>query len=167
MVCIGNICRSPMAEGILQYKSWQAGLQWSVESAGTNGQTGAAPHPLSQKVTKQKGIDISRQRARKFEAQDFDHYDKIYAMSEDVLEGMKNIARNKFDDKKAELLLNELFPGENLEVPDPWYSPEQEYHRVYRIIDEACEKIIEKYSITSIQNTTFRGNNNQQAPGNP
>src|SRR5512138_2458905 len=82
MVCLGNICRSPLAEGILQDKAWKAGLKWSIESAGTNGyHNGEAPYPLSQKVSRLNGIDISKQRSRKFVADDFDRFDKIYAMS--------------------------------------------------------------------------------------
>jgi len=147
MVCLGNICRSPLAEGILQHKAWKAGLNWSVESAGTSGfQKGESPHPFSQKVAREKGIDISRQRARKFEAGDFDHYDKIYAMSEDVLEAIRHIAKNKFDSSKAGLLLNELNAAKNLDIPDPWHAPEAIYHLVYKMIEEACDAIIKKYS---------------------
>ena len=143
MVCLGNICRSPLAEGILQHKVLQAGLNWTVDSAGTNGyHTGEPPHPLSIKVALQNGIDISGQRSRKFVAEDFERYDKIYAMADDVLDDMKRIAKNKFDHQKTDLLLNELFPQQNLEVPDPWYGPEKGYHEVFELIDKACEAII-------------------------
>lgn len=143
MVCLGNICRSPLAEGILQHKASEAGLGWRVESAGTNGyHTGEAPHHLSQKVAKQNGIDISMQRSRKFTAADFDHYDKIYAMAADVLDDMKRIAKNKFDEQKADLLLNELYPGQNRDVPDPWYGPEPGYHEVFALIEAACDAIV-------------------------
>jgi protein-tyrosine phosphatase len=143
MVCLGNICRSPLAEGILQDKAWKAGLNWSVESAGTNGyHTGDAPHHLSQKIALQRGIDISRQCSRRFVAADFDRFDRIYAMAEDVLDDMKRIARHKFDPRKADLLLNALHPGSNRDVPDPWYGPEKGYHEVYDMIEKACDKII-------------------------
>lgn len=143
MVCLGNICRSPLAEGILQHKAAQAGLNWEVDSAGTNGyHNGEAPHRHSIKVALQNGIDISHQRSRKFVAEDFDRYDKIYAMAHDVMDDIKKIARQKFDQHKADLLLNELFPMQNLEVPDPWYGPEQGYHEVFELIDKACEAII-------------------------
>jgi len=145
MVCLGNICRSPLAEGILQDKAWKAGLTWSVESAGTNGyHAGEAPHRLSQKVALQHGIDISQQRARKFVAADFDHFDKIYALAGDVLDEMKHIAGNKYDEQKVDLLMNELYPGKNKDVPDPWYGPEPGYHEAYNMMEKACEKIIEK-----------------------
>jgi len=147
MVCLGNICRSPLAEGILQDKAWKAGLKWSVESAGTNSyHIGEAPHPLSQKVAKLNGIDICQQRKRRFVAEDFNRFDKIYAMSADVIDEMKSIAKKNFDEKKVDLLLNELFPGQNVDVPDPWYGPEPGFHHAFKIIDEACEAIIKKYS---------------------
>jgi protein-tyrosine phosphatase len=148
MVCLGNICRSPLAEGILQDKAFKAGLRWSVESAGTNSyHTGEPPHPFSQKVATLNGINISMQRKRRFVAEDFEKYDKIYAMAEDVIDDMKRIAKNKFNAAKTDLLMNELYPGENREVPDPWYGPEDGYHEVFTLIDKACNAIIEKASI--------------------
>ena len=96
MVCLGNICRSPLAEGILEHKAKKAGLQWQVDSAGTNGyHTGEAPHHLSQKVAKHYGLDICHQRSRKFVKEDFDRYDKIYALADDVLDEIKFIAKGK------------------------------------------------------------------------
>ncbi|MBP6022148.1 MAG: low molecular weight phosphotyrosine protein phosphatase [Ferruginibacter sp.] len=150
MVCLGNICRSPMAEGILQHKAGKAGLNWEVDSAGTNGyHTGEPPHYLSIKVASQNGIDISSQRSRKFTAADFEQYDKIYAMAEDVLDDMKMIAKNKFDTNKVDLLLNELYPDQNRDVPDPWSGPEHGYHEVFAIIEKACEQIIKQQTINS------------------
>jgi protein-tyrosine phosphatase len=150
MVCLGNICRSPLAEGILQHKVKAAGLNWVVDSAGTNGyHTGEPPHHLSQKVALQHGIDISRQRARDFVKDDFDAYDKIYALAADVLEDMQRIAGKKFDAAKADLLLNELYPGQQRDVPDPWYGPEKGYHEVFELIDKACSRIVEHYGVDS------------------
>jgi len=152
MVCLGNICRSPLAEGILQDKAFKAGLTWSVESAGTNRyHTGDSPHPLSQKIARQNGIDISQQRARTFIASDFDVYDKIYALAEDVLDEIKRIAGKKFNAAKATLLMNEVYPGENMDVPDPYYGPEAGYHEVYKLIDEASNVIIRKYENVKIK----------------
>ena len=147
MVCLGNICRSPLAEGILQEKARTAGLNWEVDSAGTNGyHIGEAPHPLSQKVARQHGIDISWQRARKFTAADFQRYDKIYAMAGDVIDDMRRIAGRQFDPTKVDLLLNEARPGSDEDVPDPWYGPEPGYHEVYALIDKAADKIIQRYT---------------------
>ncbi len=146
MVCLGNICRSPMAEGILQEKANKAGLNWIVDSAGTNGyHNGEAPHHLSQKVARINGIEICNQQSRRFSADDFNRFDKIYAMSADVIDDMKWIAKNKFDPSKVELLMNELKPGKNLDVPDPWFGAEPGYHSVFKMIDEACEAIVKRY----------------------
>jgi len=147
MVCLGNICRSPLAEGILESKVKKIGLDWEIDSAGTNNNyhIGEAPHPLSQKVARLHAVDISSQCARAFVAEDFDRFDKIYAMSRDILESMKKIAKKKFKPEKTDLLLNELYPGQNLDVPDPWYGEEPDYHDVFAMIDKACDKIIEKY----------------------
>ncbi len=151
-VCLGNICRSPLAEGILQDMASRAGLHWAVESAGTNGyHTGEPPHHLSIKVAKENGIDISRQRSRIFVAADLNNYDMIYAMAGDVLEDMKRIAPKKFDAKKVELLLNELYVGENRDVPDPWYGTEPGFHEAFAIIHEACESVLKKYSDKEIK----------------
>lgn len=147
MVCLGNICRSPLAEGILQHKAKEAGLNWTIESAGTNGyHVGEAPHHLSQKVALLNGIDICQQKARRFVKEDFDRYDKIYAMADDVLEEIKRIAKQKYDDTKVDYFLNELHPGKNGSVPDPWYGTEPGFHEVYKLIDETCENIISKYA---------------------
>jgi Protein-tyrosine-phosphatase len=152
MVCLGNICRSPLAEGILRFKAQQAGLPWTVESAGTNGyHIGEAPHHLSQKVALLHGIDISCQRARRFTAADFHRYDKIYAMANDVIDDMRRIARRDFDAPKVDLLLNELYPGKHMSVPDPWYGAEPGYHEVYELIDKACDSIIKRYRMMNIE----------------
>ncbi|HEY4206716.1 MAG TPA: low molecular weight protein-tyrosine-phosphatase [Puia sp.] len=146
MVCLGNICRSPLAEGILQEKARAAGLDWMVDSAGTTSyHIGEAPHQLSQKVARVNGVDISQQRARPFNADDFQRFDKIYAMAGDVLDQIRRISGRQFDPAKVELLLNELNPGADEDVPDPWYGPEPGYHDVYKLIDAAADKIIEKY----------------------
>ena len=145
MVCLGNICRSPLAEGILKDKAAKAGLNWIIDSAGTNGyHIGEPPHILSQKVALQHGIDISKQLSRLFIKEDFDHFDKIYAMSEDVLTDIKYIAGEKFDSDKAILLLDEIYPNQQKEVPDPWSLPEAVYHKAFDLIDKACEAIINK-----------------------
>ncbi|MBO9657486.1 MAG: low molecular weight phosphotyrosine protein phosphatase [Chitinophagaceae bacterium] len=151
MVCLGNICRSPLAEGILQDKAFKAGLNWSIESAGTNGyHTGEAPHHLSQKVAKLNGIDICSQRSRRLTPDDFEVFDKIYALAGDVMNEIKRIGKGKYDASKVELLMNELHPGQDMDVPDPWYGPEPGYHDVYKMIADACDAIIEKYANISV-----------------
>ena len=151
MVCLGNICRSPLAEGVLLQKVHAAGLDWQVDSAGTNGyHVNEAPHYLSQRVAKKNGIDISKQLCRRFVAEDFDRFDMIYAMAGDVLEEMKKISGKKFMADKAELLLNLVHPGENRDIPDPWYGPEPGYYQVFDLINEACDMLIKKYGKNSL-----------------
>jgi protein-tyrosine phosphatase len=146
MVCLGNICRSPLAEGILQQKAHAEGLLWTVESAGTNGyHNGEAPHPLSQKVARLNGINISRQRSRRLLAADMDHFDLIFAMAGDVMEDMKRITGRAYNPHKVKLFLDALHPGQSMDVPDPWYGTEPGYHEVFALLDAGCEKIIEKY----------------------
>jgi len=146
MVCLGNICRSPLAEGILQQKAWDAGLKWSVESAGTNGyHTGEPPHRLSRKVAQLNGIDISHQRSRPFTAADFRNFDLIFAMAADVVDDIRAIAGRDFDPSKLRLLMNMVHPGKDLDVPDPWYGGEDGYHHVFAMISEACDNIIAQY----------------------
>ncbi len=146
MVCLGNICRSPLAEGILQQKVKQHHLNWVVDSAGTNGiHVGEAPHKLSQKVAMANGVDISTQISRNFLPKDFEDFDKIYVMAKDVMDDVKKMAGNKFDANKIDYFLNELHEGKNEDVPDPWYGNEDGYVKVYDLIDKTCDAIIEKH----------------------
>ncbi len=155
MVCLGNICRSPLAEGILRNKIKKAGLCWTVDSAGTgNYHIGEPPHRLSQKVSKINGVDISFQQARQFNKLDMLHFDKIYVMDSDNYEEVKVMSQDLWDENKVDLLLNELYPCENREVPDPWYGTEEGYHRVYKLLDEACNNIIINYSEEQKRNKT-------------
>lgn len=146
MVCLGNICRSPIAEGLMQHKIDQHGLGWQVDSAGTESyHIGSAPHRHSQDICHSKGIDITKQRARQFNRKDFEAYDKIYALAEDVYEEIERIGGKGADMSRVALLLDELNPGANESVPDPYYGGADGYIFVYDLIDRACDAIIEKY----------------------
>lgn len=146
MVCLGNICRSPLAEGILQEKAKAAGLNWRVDSAGTGGyHNGEPPHKLSQKVAKINGIDISKQRARQYLAEDMEQFDRIYTMDLDNYQAVKRISGRLFKPEKTFLILNSLYPGENRSVPDPWYGTEPNYHEVFELLSNACDCIIADY----------------------
>jgi protein-tyrosine phosphatase len=145
MVCLGNICRSPVAEGVLQHYGNKAGLNWKVESAGTNGlHNGEAPHHISQKIAKQNGIDISQQISRQFVKADITRYDKIYVMASDVMQDVQRIAKEDFDETKIDYFLNELNAGQNEDMPDPWYGGESGFVTVHNLIDKTCKAIVEK-----------------------
>jgi len=146
MVCLGNICRSPIAEGVMRNISHASNLNWEIASAGTESyHIGEPPHTYSQKVCQKNGVDISKQRARRFVAADFNNFDKIYAMSQDVLNEIRHMAGSAFDGTKISLLLNELHPGSNRSVPDPWYGPEDGYTEVFEMIEQSCRIIAQKY----------------------
>ena len=147
MVCLGNICRSPLAEGLLQHKADAASLGWTVESAGTGDyHIGQAPHYLSQKIARLNGIDISRQKARQFRKEDILLFDRIYVMDSQNYQDVKYITRDLWNKEKVELLLNEIYPGKNINVPDPWFGAEDGYHKVFKMINDACSAIIKKYA---------------------
>ncbi|MGG7035441.1 MAG: low molecular weight protein-tyrosine-phosphatase [Flavobacterium sp.] len=140
MVCLGNICRSPLAEGILASKL-PADL-FLVDSAGTaNYHVGKQPDFRSVAIAKTNGVDISYQRARQFLAKDFKKFDHIYAMDNSNYKDIIKLAENKEDKKKVKLILNELFPGENVDVPDPYYGHEDGFANVFQMLDKACEII--------------------------
>jgi protein-tyrosine phosphatase len=146
MVCLGNICRSPIAEGVLRHKAKQNGLNWIIDSAGTESyHVGEAPHRFSQKICTQHHIDISDQRARKFVAADLANYDIIYAMANDVYREIAGIGGIDAGMDNVDHFLNELHPGKNASVPDPWYGNEDGYTEVYELIDKTCDAIIAKY----------------------
>ena len=143
MVCLGNICRSPIAHGVMQHLITKNKLPWSVESNGTNGlHTGEAPHKFSIKVCKQHGIDISKQVSQEFKVADFEHYDVIYVMANDVYNDVLKVATSTQQMQKVKLFLNELYPNQNRDVTDPWYGGEDGFTEVYTIINDGCDKII-------------------------
>ena len=145
MVCLGNICRSPLAEGILRDKIKKAGLDWTVDSAGTgNYHIGEAPHLLSQKVAQVNGIDISDLRVRQFVKEDMLSFDKIYVMDADNYNDVRRMSKELWNEHKVDLIMNELYPDENRSVPDPWYGTEKDFHEVYEMLDEVCTEIINK-----------------------
>lgn len=146
MVCLGNICRSPMAEGWLKYKIKEHNLTIEVDSAGTaNYHVGEQPDKRMILHAKKYGVDISTLRARQFVVSDFDRFDLIYVMDESNLQNVFRLARNESDKQKVMLLLNEMNPNENLPVPDPYYGGEQEFIEVIELLDQATEVVVNKY----------------------
>ena len=143
MVCLGNICRSPLAEGILKAKTNQ--LDVVVDSAGTAAyHIGEQPDIRSIAIAKKYGIDLTDQRARQFCTNDFDDFDKIYAMDTSNYANIISLARNESDKNKVDLILNEVNPNSFQSVPDPYYGGDNGFQDVYDMLDEACNRIVEK-----------------------
>lgn len=143
MVCLGNICRSPLAEGIMKAK---LPADFVVDSVGTSGfHSGDAPDPRSIAVAQKYGIDISNQRSRQISVQDFEEFDKIYCMDKSNLKNVLALAENDEQRQKVALLLTEA-DSESIftEVPDPYYGGAKGFEKVFEMIDIACEEIAKK-----------------------
>jgi protein-tyrosine phosphatase len=137
MVCLGNICRSPLAEGVLRHLSEQVGLGWEIDSAGTGDwHVGHPPDPRSVQVARRNGIDISKLRGRQFSVQDFDDFDRIFVMDLNNYRDVLRKARSDADREKVQLLLEHQQP-----VPDPWYD-DALFDPVYNLISDACRRIV-------------------------
>ena len=143
MVCLGNICRSPLAEGILRHKAMQNNLDWHIESAGTGSwHVGEAPDPRSQRVAKKHGIDISKQRAQKFLPEHLRTFDWIFTMDSFNYQDVILHANTTEERNKIELIMNRYEPGKNIAVPDPYYD-DALYESVFLMLDNACDGIIQ------------------------
>ena len=148
MVCLGNICRSPLAEGILASKLPKN--KFTVDSAGTGSwHIGRSPDDRSIAVAKKNKINISNQKGRQFSANDFDTFDYIFVMDNANYENVVQLAQSQDQKEKVYLILNELFPNENVDVPDPYFGLTNGFEIVYNMLDEVCDviakKLIEKH----------------------
>lgn len=142
MVCLGNICRSPLAEGIMKEKLRKYNIEGEVDSAGTGAyHVGEMPDPRSIEVARKNGLDITDQRARKFNGKDFDNFDLIFAMDEYNYQDILASAAAKGKENKVEMILNVSYPGKDLSVPDPYYGGKDGFDNVYDMLDKACETI--------------------------
>jgi protein-tyrosine phosphatase len=143
MVCLGNICRSPLAEGILQSKLPQD--QFKVDSAGTgNWHTGQGPDKRSVLTAKNRGLDISCQIARQLKVSDFTTFDHIFVMDNSNLRDVLKLAPNETAKAKVKLMMDEVYPGQGVDVPDPYYGGPEGFDNVYDMLDEACEIVANK-----------------------
>jgi protein-tyrosine phosphatase len=143
MVCLGNICRSPLAHGILESKL--PSDKFYIDSAGTaNYHVGEAPDRRSIAVAKSHGIDISHQRGQQFKASFFDAFDHIYVMDEYNFEDVIRLARNDWDRSKVKLILEEDKSINLMHVPDPYYGDENGFEYVFNILNQVCDKIAQK-----------------------
>lgn len=142
MVCLGNICRSPMAHGLLEHKVKELGLSVLVDSAGTGAyHVGEAPDPRSIQKMQQYGVNISHQRARQFIADDLEVFDHIFAMDTNNYRNIINLSQGDADNVR--LMMDLAYPGEDMSVPDPYYGGEDGFENVYRLLDEATDRLIE------------------------
>jgi protein-tyrosine phosphatase len=140
MVCLGNICRSPLAEGVMQHLAEKAGLNWKIDSAGTgNWHVGEGPDRRSVRTARNHGIDISKQICRQFKRSNFDDFDLILVMDRHNLSDVLALAPDEQAADKVKLLLD------NREVPDPYYN-DNEFEPVFELIEGGCKDIIKRYS---------------------
>jgi len=143
-VCLGNICRSPLADGIMRDLVQKKKLNWVVDSAGTaNYHVGEHPDKRAQKVAKKFGVDISNLTARQFSVKDFDEFDIIFAMDAQNYQDIIKLARDENDKSKVELFLNRLEPGMNRGVRDPWFD-DALFEPVFKEIEATCLVIVSK-----------------------
>lgn len=140
MVCLGNICRSPLAQGILESKVDPNKIK--VDSAGTAAyHIGNSPDPRSISIAKKHGIDLTSQCARQFNSKDFTNFSKIFVMDHANYKAVIAKAQTKEEIEKVSLILEN-----NKEVPDPYYGGEEGFQNCYELLDEACDRIKESFS---------------------
>ena len=142
MVCLGNICRSPLAEGILSSKGKHLNIE--VDSVGTAGyHVGKKPDIRSIEIANKYAIDLNQQRARQFSRADFDEFDVIYAMDTNNYAHLISLASSETERNKIRMILNEINPNAYQSVPDPYYGGDNGFQDVYNMLDKACDKIIQ------------------------
>lgn len=145
-VCLGNICRSAMAEGLLKEKIKALNLNWTVDSAGTSAyHIGEAPDKRMQQKAIEHGISISNQKARQFTKADFDDFDFIFAMDNSNYHNILSLTKEPKDVQKVQLFLNWSYPDQNIDVPDPYYGGEKGFENVYQLLDIACDDFIAQF----------------------
>ena len=145
MVCLGNICRSPLAEGIMRDKIKKENLDWEVDSAGTGSwHLGSKPDSRSIEIAAEYRLDISDQRARQFTKEDFEQFDKIFAMDSENYQNIIRLAPDNEAKEKVYLIMNQSEPGRNQSVPDPYWD-DNGFEKVYLMLETACEAFINKH----------------------
>lgn len=141
-VCLGNICRSPLAEGIMLHLKEKHNLSVEVDSAGTaNYHVDEAPDPRTIANAKKNGVDLSKLRARQFHVTDFERFDTIYVMDKNNLRNVLSLAKTAEHKQKVSLFLDTLHPGKNMEVPDPYYGTETHFEEVFQLVYKACDHL--------------------------
>lgn len=146
MVCLGNICRSPLAHGILQERIDRLNLPWIVDSAGTNGyHNGEQPDTRSISEAEKNGIDISEQVSRKISRQDIEEFDIILAMDTSNFNNILQMCRDEFERNKVRLVMNYSHPGQNISVPDPYYQ--DGFDIVFNMLESAIDAFVDSHKI--------------------
>jgi len=146
MVCLGNICRSPMAEGVFRSKALELGIDMLVDSCGTaNYHVGEHPHHLSVKTAHKHGIDISHLVGRQFSRTDFNHFDMILTMDRSNYQNVVALVKNEEERAKVKMVLNYSFPESNMDVPDPWYGSEPGYEEVFQLLNQAADNFFNQH----------------------
>ena len=146
-VCLGNICRSPLAEGIMLKLITEKELDLQVDSAGTaKFHVGEAPDARTISNAKNHDVNLTALRARQFTEKDFDEFDAIYVMDNSNMTHVLALAKNETQSQKVELFLNTLHPNKQMEVPDPYFGGDEGFEDVYNLVYAACEKITEKHN---------------------
>jgi len=145
MVCLGNICRSPMAEGIMRAKIEKYHIDATVDSCGTAAyHVGDRPDPRAIQTLKKHDLDISHLHGRQFEMEDLERFDLIYTMDESNYRNIMNLAKTKTEESKVAMILNTIYPNENIPVPDPYYGGQNGFDQNYELLDLACEEIAKR-----------------------
>jgi protein-tyrosine phosphatase len=145
MVCLGNICRSPIAEGVMLEKFRKHSIEGKVDSAGViSFHAGEQPDRRAIEISLENGIDISGQKARQFRLSDFHDFDLILTMDNSVHREIAGMAGNESDRQKVKLFLPFAGMQQSENVPDPYYGGKEGFQLVFSMIDEGCDRIIQK-----------------------
>lgn len=145
MICLGNICRSPMAEGVVRHLAKEKGIDIQLDSCGTNGfHDGESADRRAILNLKDKGIDISDIRSRKFRTDDFAKFDILFTMDLSNRDTILSLAKTENDRKKVKLFLNEAYPAKDLPVPDPYFGGDEGFESVYQLINKAASAFLNK-----------------------
>lgn len=145
MVCLGNICRSPMAEGLLRKRADERGIDVITDSAGTSDyHIGEAPDKRMQKTGSERNVPIDDLRGRQFQVSDYHQFDHIFVMDRSNYSNVIALASSEEDKRKVRLMMDLVHPGENIEVPDPYFGGEEGFNQVFDMLDKACHQLLDE-----------------------
>ena len=149
MVCLGNICRSPLAEGVMAKKMKELNLPCFIDSAGTGAwHSGEPPDQRSIDVARKYGIDLANQRARQIKVEDLETFDLVFTMDQSIQKDVISLTENKDQKAKINLFLGYAGTSNSQDVPDPYWGGKEEFEATYYLIDQACDQIIARFRST-------------------